>query len=267
MWSFFKSYKIEILFGAGFFLIPFIIPPFGVNTDVSTLITATSTVFAVVAGFFIVDATSNYLRLQTLIAEEDAALISIADDARQVDLNNFARVHEAIDEYMIAQLDLNTLEHFEQTQKQIDRLDASIHAFSVTPEKSVFHDHILAMEEKIISCRQEMTLAAKKTLSLVHWLTLIGLATLVIVTVLAIRDGAWFTNVVASSMMVGIMAVLIVLRDIDNNSILERKLGYRNSTQVFHAISKPPYYPYFSPVKSRIPNQAGQFRLGKKVTK
>ncbi|MDP3985171.1 MAG: hypothetical protein Q8P82_00245 [bacterium] len=260
-----KEYKGEIILAVGLFLVPFIIPSFGVSTDVGTLVTATSTIFAVVAGFFIVDVTSNYLRLQTLIAEEDAALISIADDAQQVDGNNYVGVHEAIDAYMIAQLDLGTLDHFEQTQKQIDRLDASIHALLVQPEGSVIYDHILALEEKIISCRQEMTLAAKKTLSLLHWLTLIALAALVVITVLAIRDGYWFTNVVASSMMVGILAVLVLLRDIDNNSILENKLGYKNSTQVFHAISKPPYYPYFSAIKSRIPDKAGRLRVGEKT--
>lgn len=257
------EYKWEMLVGVGLLLIPFVVPPFGVSTDVGTLVTATSTIFAVVAGFFIVDATSNYLRLQTLISEENAALISIADDAKEVGGKNFVRVHEAIDAYLIAQLDLNTLDHFQQTQKEIDRLDSAIHALSVQSEGTSTFDHILALQEKIISCRQEMTLSAKKTLTFIHWTALILLAVLVVITVLAIRDGTWFTNVVVGSMMLGILVILIVLRDIDNNSILERKLGYKNPSQVFHAIAKPPYYPYFVPSALRVPNNEGQMRIGK----
>lgn len=265
MRDFIRIYKWEMLGGVGLLIIPFVIPSFGVSTDVATLVTATSTIFAIVAGFFIVDATSNYLRLQTLIAEENAALISIADDVKEADSKNFVRVYEAIDAYLIAQLDLNTLDHFQQTQKQIDQLDAAIHSLSVQPEGNLIFDHILALQEKVVACRQEMTLAAKKTLTFIHWSALIVLAILVVITVLAIRDGTWLTNVVAGSMMLGILVILIVLRDIDNNSILERKLGYRNPSQVFHAIAKPPYYPYFVPPALRIPNNEGQMRIGKRV--
>lgn len=194
-------------------------------------------------------------------------MISLADDAKQVDKNNFIRVHEAIDAYLIAQLDLNTLDHFQQTQKQIDQLDSAIHALSIQSEDGTVFDHILSMEEKIMACRQEMTLAAKKTLTVIHWSALTILAVLVAITVLAIRDGAWLANLVAGSMMLGILVILVVLRDIDNNSILERKLGYKNASQVFHAIARPPYYPFFVPVVFRSPNAEGQMRIGQNLKK
>ncbi|MEN9561358.1 MAG: hypothetical protein RIQ56_631, partial [Candidatus Parcubacteria bacterium] len=81
----FSPYPKDIALGICLFLVPFLIPAFTVSTDVGTLVTATSAMFAVVAGFFIADAMSNYLRLQTLISEENAALISVADYARKID--------------------------------------------------------------------------------------------------------------------------------------------------------------------------------------
>jgi hypothetical protein len=77
----------DILLGACLFLIPFLLPLFGIST-VGALVTPTSSIFAIVAGFFIADAMSNYLRLQTLIAEENASLISMAESAKEVDAQN-----------------------------------------------------------------------------------------------------------------------------------------------------------------------------------
>lgn len=265
MRNIFLSYIREIVLGVCLFLLPFVLPSFGVSTDVGTLVTATGTIFAVVAGFFIADAMSNYLRLQTLIAEENSALITIADNAKQIDAKGFIAVHQAIDEYIIAQLDSGSLDHFSQTQEQIDQLHKSIHGLSVNADDSVLVDHVLSMEEKIMTSRQEMALAAKRTLTAGHWMTLIALAILVAITVLAIRDGTLFTDMVAGLMIVGTQAVMIVLRDVDNNRLLERKLAYKNPLEVFHAISRPPYYPYFSSTKSRIPDRDGKYRLGKKA--
>lgn len=58
-------------------LIAFNIPLFKLNFDVASILTVISFLFAILVGFFIAAATSNYLQLQSLIAEEDASLIII----------------------------------------------------------------------------------------------------------------------------------------------------------------------------------------------
>jgi len=256
--------KKDILFGIILFIIPFFLPSFGVSTDVGTLVTATSSVFAIVAGFFIADAMANYLRLQTLISTENASLISIANNAKKIDEKNFTVVHEAIDNYVIAQLDEGTLSHIFSTQTQIDNLDSAINKLQIQDEDAVSLDHLLSVKEKVAECRQEIALAAKRNLTVGHWLTLITLGVLVILTVLAIRDGTLFMNIVAGSMMVGTLAVLVLLREMDNNHLLEKKLAYENPREVFHAIGKQPYYPHFAPLKARVPDESGSYRLGKK---
>lgn len=259
-----SKYKKEIILGIILFSTPFLIPLYGTNLEVGTLVSAISTIFAIFTGFLIADAMANYLRLQSLIAEENSALIIIAENAEQIDKNGSALVYQAIDEYMIKQLDLDTLNHFSQTQKQVDNLHHSIHQLKIESEDSMIYDHILSMEEKIMSARQEMALAAKETLSFIHWVTLIGLATLVAISMLMIRDGGWLMNTLAGLIIVSTEAILVILRDMDNNRLLERKLSYQNPQEVFHAIKKPPYYPFMSPIKSRTPGKDGQLRVGKK---
>ena len=259
-----SPYIRDVVLGICIFLVPFLVPLFKLNTDVGTLVTATSAVFAIVAGFFIADAMSNYLRLQTLISEENAALIAVADYAKRIDAQHWPLVHSAIDEYLIAQLDSGTLNHILETENRIDKLNDTINALKIDPEDSASYERMLEMKEKILIARQETLFAAKTNLTIGHWLTLITLGVLVACTVLAIRDGSLFMNMIAGTMMVGTQAILVLLRDMDNNRLLEMKLGYDNPREVFHALSLPPYYPYSSPLKSRVPDKSGTYRLGKK---
>ncbi len=120
------------------------------------------------------------------------------------------------------------------------------------------------MKENILTCRQEILLAAKKNLTIGHWGVLITLAALVSVTILAMRDGSFISNLVSSLIIVGMQAVLVLLREMDSNHLLENKLAYENPREVFRAVAQPPYYPFSSAQHVRVPNGEGLYRLGKK---
>lgn len=257
-----RMYAPDFALGLLLFFVPFVLPAFGKGIDAAALISATAAIFAIVTGFFIADAMSNYLRLQTLIAEENASLIALADLVKRVDAAGAQKVHQAIDAYMIAQLDADTLNHMLITQTQLDTLVEAVDTLQVGPAGREFYDHILGLVEKIVASRQEMALAAKKNLTVVHWTTLIVLAALVAITTLLLRDGGLTMNLVAGTMIVGMQAVLTILRDVDNNRLLERKLMFENPREVFHAIARPPYYPAMSPARARLPDADGRYRLG-----
>jgi len=253
----------DFCLGAILLAIPFFSPYFSIGKDSSTLVTATAAIFAIVVGFFIADTMSNYLRLQTLIAEEDASLISLADDAKRIDGKNFINIHRAIDEYMITQLDAGTLNHVLKTEKEFGQIVAAIDTLRSGPADGDLFDHVLSMEENILSCRQEISLAAKKNLTPAHWAILVILAALVATTVLTVRDGSLLTNLVTGFIIIAVQAVLVLLREMDGNYFLENKLAFENPREVFQAVSQPPYYPYFSSPRSHIPNESGIYRLGR----
>ncbi len=252
------SYR-DVVMGLFLIAIPFLLPIFKFS-DVNTLVAATSAVFAIVSGFFIADAMSNYLRLQTLIAEENAALMTLAIDVKKMDSAHKTVVYDAIDKYMIAQLEAKTLEHTSSTRQQVDGLDETLS--KLKHKDSTLYDHILSAMEIIRTSRQEISLAAKRNLGFSHWTTLITLELVVITAVLALRDGELLMNIVVAAIIFSTYTVLILLREIDNNHLLEKKLSFENPRDVFHAIDKPPYYPSYSPKITRIPNENNEIRVG-----
>src|SRR3989344_8411029 len=254
-----RAHLRDICIGVVILILPFLIPLFFLS---ESLVGASLAVFSIVAGFFIADAMANYLRLQTLISEENASLISLASEVKNIDAENYQKVHQAIDEYMISQLDYGDLNHILHTQDNVENIGRAIQQLKIDTGDGTSYGHVLGIQEKIFAARQEISLAAQKNLSVEHWVTLGTLATSVAVTVLSMRDGSFFMNFIAGIMMVGVWAIIVLLRDMDNNRLLENKLAFKNPREVFHAISRPPYYPVFSSPRVRIPNEQGILRVG-----
>ncbi len=262
------AYVIDGVILLALFSLAFLAPEINVTDNLDVLVSATSAVFAIVAGFFIADAMSNYLRLQTLIAEENASLITLAHDAVLVNNEKKDAVHNAIDTYMIAQLDHGELNHILATSNEIDAIESAVEALGTARNAHAeeVYSHMLSAIEKIHACRQEIALAAKRNLTISHWATLGILGVLVIISVLGIRDSTLLMTIFAGTMIAGTYAVLILLREVDNNHLLENKLAFENPNEVFRALGRPPYYPEYAAKRFRVPDQNGNLRLPSSVS-
>lgn len=256
----FKIYWKDILFGLVLFSLPFALPLFKFIEDVNTTTSAVVSLFAIVSGFFIADAMSNYLRLQTLIASENSALMSLAEHSKRVDEKNSINVYDAIDKYMIAQLNLDTLNHVLDTEDEIDNISEAISTLNKDSADSI--DELIDIKASVQEYRQEISLVAKKNLTFWHWMILGSMGLLVITTVLNIRNGTYSINFFIGIILVVVYSVLVLLREMDNNHLLEMKLSYENPREVFHTLGRPPYYPSFTEPRQRKPNQNGEYRLG-----
>lgn len=241
-------------------LAPFFLPSFAIADSIGTLITAAAAVFAIVAGFFIADTMANYLRLQTLIADENAALIAIADYIKRLDRKNYATVHAAIDAYMIAQLNYGSLGHTVTTAKSFQALHDAVYDAVQHHDGNELSDHVLSSMERILADRQEIALAAKKNLTFIHWGTLILLFLIFGATIFTIRDDTVVMNLVCALMLTALYAVLLLLREVDNNHLLERKLSFENPREVFAAVGQPPFFPFFANRAQIIPDEQGRYR-------
>jgi hypothetical protein len=261
---FYNLYGQEACIAIVLFIAPFFIPTFNLSGSIDILVTAVSTLFAIVVGFFIADAMANYLRLQTLIAEENGTLISLAHAAREINPQDFVSLHNAIDAYLVAQLNHETLNHILQTEGEMRSIVRETDSLIQGSSKDSRWDATHTMLKTIHIVRQEIALVAKRNLTIAHWVIVSILGLLLMLVILAVRDGSIFFNLVASLMIVGSYAILVLLNEVDSNRLLEQKLSYENPYEIFLTIDKTPYYPWFSPPYVRKPGRDGTYRLGKK---
>jgi hypothetical protein len=238
--------------------IAFLLPYFTIP-EADSLISAASAIFAIVSGFFIADATANYLRLQTLISEENGIWISITHDLHWVGAEDAAYIRGLIDTYMIAQLDIDGLDHTITTHDEFNTiLNALDHIIETYADIS---ESMKGNRDKLITLNQEMVLAANSNLTLVHWGIIISLWMVVAITTLSLRDGTLTMFFIAAGILLGCQGVMVVLRDVDNNRYLQRKLSFKNPRFVFQAIGRPPYYSPASHKAQQLPNESGELRM------
>ncbi len=245
-------------------IVVFAIPPFNVPEN-GTLVTAATAIFAVVSGFFIADAMANYLTLQGLIAEENSLHISLINDLEDKNLlpKETENIRKAIDAYLIAQLDVPELDHVAFTKDEFNALICCLHEYiqKLKNNHETLSNDIQSKRAEMVRINQEISLTAHVNLGATHWLLLLTLACVVAITVLALRDGGILMNIITIGMLLGTQGVLIVLRDVDNNRFLQKKLAFKNPQQVFSTLKRPPYYPPSSKKNQRTPNSNGHYRI------
>lgn len=223
----------KLLIQITIFSLPFLLPIFEVNFNPSDILTPTTFIFSVLAGFFIADATSNYRSLKDLITSENATLCSMYYKSKQKSISYSKKVGDAIDKYMIAQLDYDLLAHVDGTRNEFNKIiDVSAEFSELDSERA-----------SLIKSSQEVLVSTQKSVTKLHWTIIIILAATIGMLLLLKRNGDILLSVIIGLVLVSIYQVLRLLSDLDNNRYLASKLAFKTPPYVFMAIEKLPYYP------------------------
>ena len=239
------------------------LPVFHLNLDSSTYLSVFSLLFAILIGFFIATATTNYLRLQTLIAEEDASLITISNLVKNISPQATGVVEEAIDDYAIAALSFEMIDYVTKTYQEFEDLSKAIDAVSPNNDKGL--QLIQSLHDKknaLYQTRQEIALVARRIVTPGHWVVVISLGSLIGFLVLALRDGGLISTIISGVLLTTIYLVLTLLNEVDNNRFLEQALSYQTSQQIFRAIGRPPYYVEDVIESGRVDKPKTSYRTG-----
>ncbi|MFZ2188873.1 MAG: hypothetical protein WAV73_04895 [Candidatus Moraniibacteriota bacterium] len=237
----------SIIFQLALFFLALLLPAFKFDFDISTILTVVTLLFTILVGFFIAAATSNYLRLQTIISDEDASLISLFGLVKILQPTMVKKIRNSIDKYMIAALDYGLLDYAEYTSGEVDALLSTID--EVTPSKKHTESLIQNLHNikvNIISIRQEMAVLIKRIVTARHWFILVSLAAIISVILLSLRSGNIITSSLIGLIMITLYQTLRLLHQIDSNLFLASQLAYEVPQKVFLAIGQLRYYPEYA---------------------
>ena len=244
-------------------LIAFYVPLFTFHFDVASILTVISLLFAILVGFFIAAATSNYLALQSLIAEEDASLIAIFNYCRVIAPEMTPKIIDVLDTYAIAALSFELTEYVGKTHKEFDDVSKAVEEVNFSDARGgELVGSLYEKKNSLYQIRQNVALVARRIVTKSHWFVLGSLAILVDLLILAIRDSSFFSSFITGVLFIVTYFTLSLLHDIDNNRFLEQALAYENSQQIFKAIGKPRYYAESVIRSNRIPKPKESYRTG-----
>lgn len=247
------------------FTLSFLLPIFIVVADPSPLLTVISLVFAILVGFFIATATTNYLNFQNHLAQENANLITLFNLCNLVNPSQKRLVADKIDEYLISSLDYPLITYVESTQKEFEGVVNIVDTLKPGNDNSseiVALENLQTAKVELFKNRESLALAALRVTNGLHWTILIVLASILIFLLFSLRTDESIIKIVIGLLSSAIYFILLLLYEIDGNVFLEEQLAYHDIQKVFRAIDKLPYYPSFAFTSSNINAPEERYRIG-----
>ena len=254
-----SSYLFQLILLA----LPFVLPQFSIHDENSTLLTAVSLLLAILIGFFIAATTSNYLRLQTLIADANASLISMCSLIKIIEPSKGPKIEQAIDDYMISSLDYELLDFSDNTKREFNKVMKLAYEVEPNNEKGfALISELHSRMDDMLANNQESTLTAKKIVTPRHWFIIILLVILLSISLLSFRNGNIIISLFVGIMFITLYHIMVLLHEIDSNLFLSRQLAYDDPQQVFEGIGRPNYYPQYAIEKGYAKPKPGAYRMG-----
>ncbi len=263
MYTSFSKFVLKILIPLCLLIAPFAIPIYRFTFDLSTLLTVVSLLFAILVGFFIGTTTTNYLRLQTLNAQDNSTVLALYNLGVLLQPSIAKKLARVIDDHVIAALNFELSEYVEKTHETFNRMIRVVDAIRPSkPEVSELMQNLHDIKYQFMATRQELPLAARKIVTKDHWIVLGCLAGLIAFLLFMLRDGQWISALITGILTIATYLVLVLLYEIDNNFFSEEELSFQNSQVIFEAIGVLHYYPKYALQEGRVHHPQRPYRTG-----
>lgn len=251
-----------LIFIALLFFVP---PSFIFSEHGNTILTISTFLFGIIAGFYIVVTTTDYNSIKNILASETAGWIELYHHVSLYDAEAAKKLSGLIDEYVLRAFDYEIIDYAKSTADEFDKVIGLVRSLPFQEAKSSVYENIQDAMEKIITTRQELTVLGTRTLSAFQWLILFALAALVVVSLYGLRTGEIFFDIVTVLISSSIVLILLLIRDLDLYIWNEKTFGYDIFENVLKAVGQLPYYPAESIEKKRVRPTEPEYRVGSYV--
>jgi hypothetical protein len=235
-----KVLVVSVLFFAS---LTVFLPTYLVASDYGNVILTVSTfLFGIFAGFCILVTTNDYNVVRGLAADETASWIALYQTIRVYDLNVAAKLKPLLSEYIIRSFDYDFIDYARETKTEFKSMQELVNEIPVDDTKASVHQNILDRMSDVVVARQHLTALGKRSLSVTEWTVLVILAVTVIATMFSLRSGSIFFDAVTVAVSSALTLILVLVRDIDRYAWNDAAFGYEVFNNVLVALGELPYY-------------------------
>lgn len=243
-----------------------VIPYKGPSGDVEILLTVSTFLFAILAGFFISRLNSRFDRTRDLVASEDAYWLCLYKTAGVYGKNFQIRIRELIDKYYMVAYDFDVWQQ-DYYYKYNAQYFLAVYDELYKIKKNRAEDpygQILNCLTEIEQNRNEVAVILLGQLRKGQWAILISLSAIILFSLFYLRIPEFYSQFITVLLATVLVLVLLLIRDLQNLR-LGGGLGLDESGQeVFEFMGKPRYYnvKYLANGSMKVPNSVKQYRLG-----
>jgi hypothetical protein len=246
-----------------FAFLAFVLPSDFIPSDLNgTILTVSTFLFGLIAGFYIVVTTTDYNLVKNILATETGALIALYNNVLIYNRDAAQKLAEEIDTYLIEAFDYEIIDYSRASQNTFRRITTLVEDLPLEADRSYLHEVAIGILYNITMLRQQLLALGTKSLSFLSWVVLFTLGGIVTVSIYSIRGNSIFLDVIAVLVSSTLVLILLLIRELDLYIWNEHTFGFEIFQRVFESIGKLPYYPSYSLKKGRIVPKESEYRVG-----
>lgn len=213
------------------------------NTDV--LLTSSTFLYGVFYGFEVSIVLSNFSQLKSLVAIENASLLSVFHLSQVIGGEFAQEVANRIEIYLKKAIDVPLSKHLPETNKEFFAIFEPLK--SVKPEGDAQLASLNYINEGLYyipQSRNQIAQVAPRDVDPPEWAILIVLAVILIGTILIGRDTNIISQISAAIFSATIIGSLLLLDEIDSNRIQEARLENEVFNETLAAMDREKYHEF-----------------------
>jgi hypothetical protein len=239
------------------------IPGKGASKEVELILTVSTFLFAILAGFFISRFNSRHSKIKEYVAAEDAFLLSFYRTSLIYGKKFSDKIKELIDKYYIVSYDFDILFNYKHTEKYLVGIYKELvknKKYRAQGTYEAMLDQLAAIEEN----RNKSAASSEDKISIGQWMILITLSGIIIFSLFYIKTSSLHSPIVTILFSTTIILVLLTLRDLQKLRLNGNMLVFESGEQVLESIGKLRYYNQRDLKKGsvKVPKHIKKYRLG-----
>jgi len=259
-----KGATIGFLF---FCVAAFLLPEPQQNNGYELVLTISTFLFAIIAGFFIARLNSRFDSIRTIIGEGDGEYFALYRMAQLMSPRFGEKIRKILNEFYIVAYDF-ALSDFDQTYKASKRFYLKFWLELKKLKKSEKVESYFGEVVELI-CESEKrrnvtsSLASEK-LTVGQWAVLIILSVIIVFCIFSLKTTELSSKVLAILLSTVLVLVLLLMRDLQNLILGDSELLEESGQEMFEDLGELRYYQqaHLKSGLSSVPKHIKKFRLG-----
>lgn len=244
----------------------FFIPGHGQSEGVQTILTISTFLFAILAGFYISRLNTRYDQIRELVAQEDALWLSVYKISQFYGAEFQNRIRDLIDSYYIIAYDHDVGTYYKHNAREFLQVFTELQTLKTPRDNNsdgLVSDYIMLLPQ-IEICRNKSSVLIRERLAPGQWATTVFLATIILFSIFYLKTPEFYSQLSAVLLGTVLVLVLLTIRDLQNLRLWGQTVADESGQEIFDFIGKPRYYNklYIDEGVMIIPKELKTYRLG-----
>lgn len=231
--------------------------------NIQIILTMSTFLFAILAGFFISSFNSRFKAIKDYIAEEDAYWISLYRTSILLGKKFQGKIKKIIDNYYITVYDFQLGEYYKYNSKYLGEIHQELSKFKSKPEGKFIG--LMVMEcYNIEKNRNKSSVLTSEKVTKGQWSILFILTEIIILSIFSLRTPLLYSQITTIMFSTALILVILILRDLQNGRVRGTSILTETGQEIFESIENLRYYnqKQINSGYSRVPKSIKKYRLG-----